>query len=176
MILKFGMTECKSISTPLDQNLKLRLNSGKACDQKRFRHIVRSLIYLTITRPDLSYPVGIFSQFMAWPTVEHLQCAEHILSYVSGYNRAVRSSTESIRMKRVHRMLTWKTQIWEKPWQPTDCKISLWEDYKDGAQRQRSLAPLLRQRAVTTEATTSFSHSLSLPLYTVTLYTHNEIS
>ena len=50
----------------------------------------------------------------------------------------------------------------------THYKMSLWEDYKDGAQRQRSLAPLLRQRAVTTEATTSFSLSLSHSLYTVT--------
>mgnify|MGYP000067078227 CR=1 FL=1 len=27
--------------------------------------------------------------------------------------------------ERVHRTLTWKTQMWEKPWQPTDCKMSL---------------------------------------------------
>ena len=76
-----------------------------------------------------------------------------------GHNRVVRLSTKNRKSRRVHRMLTWKAQIWEKPRQPTDCKISLWEDYKDGAQRQRSLAPLLRQRAVTTEATTSFSLS-----------------
>ena len=65
MILKFGMTECKSITTPLDQNLKLHPDSGKACDPRRYQQIVRSLIYLTITRPDLSYPVGVISQFMA---------------------------------------------------------------------------------------------------------------
>ena len=47
---------------------------------------------------------------------------------------------------------------------------------QNGAQRQRSLAPFLRQRAVTTEATTSFTLSLSLALYTVTLYTHNTIT
>ena len=27
--------------------------------------------------------------------------------------------------ERVHRMLMWKTQIWEKPRQPTDCKLSV---------------------------------------------------
>ena len=42
------------------------------------------LIYLTITRPNLSYPVGLISQFMAHPTVEHLQCAHRILRYVNG--------------------------------------------------------------------------------------------
>ena len=40
-----------------------------------------------------------------------------------------------------------------------------------GAQRQRSLAPFLRQWAVTMEATTSFS--LSCSLYIVTLYMHS---
>ena len=39
---------------------------------------------LTITRPDLSYPVGVISQFMARPTEEHLQCAQRVVRYVSG--------------------------------------------------------------------------------------------
>ena len=64
-LFKFGMTDCKSVSTPLDRTVKLRPDSGKACDPRRYQQIVRSLIYLTITRPDLSYPVGVISQFMA---------------------------------------------------------------------------------------------------------------
>jgi hypothetical protein len=39
---------------------------------------------LTITRPDLSYPVRVISQYMARPTEEHLQSALRILRYVSG--------------------------------------------------------------------------------------------
>ena len=39
---------------------------------------------LTITLPDLSYPVGVISQFMARPNEEHLQCAQRVLRYVSG--------------------------------------------------------------------------------------------
>ena len=64
--------------------MKLCLDSGKVCDPTRFRQIVGSLIYLTITRPDLSYPVEVISQFMARPTKEHLQCAQRVLRYVSG--------------------------------------------------------------------------------------------
>ena len=48
------------------------------------------------------------------------------------HNRGVGSSTENRDVsthhtvkKRVHWMLAWKTQIWEKPRQPSDCKISL---------------------------------------------------
>ena len=36
MLFKFGMTECKSISTPLNWNLKLHSDSGMTCDPKRF--------------------------------------------------------------------------------------------------------------------------------------------
>ena len=46
---KFGMVDCKSISTPLDRTVKLRPDTGKVCDPRRFRQIVGSLIYLTIT-------------------------------------------------------------------------------------------------------------------------------
>jgi hypothetical protein len=72
MLFKFGMADCESISTPLDRTIKHRLDSGKVCDPTRFRQIVGNLIYLTITRPDLSYPVGVISQYMARPTEEHL--------------------------------------------------------------------------------------------------------
>ena len=61
MFFKFGMTECKSVLTPLDENVKLRPNSGMSCDQKKFQQIVGSLIYLTITRSNLSYPVRLIS-------------------------------------------------------------------------------------------------------------------
>ena len=84
MLFKFGMADCKSISTPLDRPVKLHPDTGKVCDLTRFRQMVRSLIYLTIIRPDLSYPVGVISQFMARPTEEHLQCAQRILRYVNG--------------------------------------------------------------------------------------------
>ena len=72
MLFKFRMADCKSVSTPLDRTVKLRPDTGKVCDPTRFRQIVGNLIYLTITRPDLSYPVGVVSQFMARPTEEHL--------------------------------------------------------------------------------------------------------
>ena len=70
------------IITYLPHGQQLRPDSGKVCDPMRFRQIVGSLIYLTITRPDLSYLVGVVSQFMVRPIVEHLQCMQHILRYV----------------------------------------------------------------------------------------------
>jgi hypothetical protein len=44
--------------------------------------MVGSLIYLTITRPDLSYSVGLVGQFMQQSTKPHLDCIRRILRYV----------------------------------------------------------------------------------------------
>ena len=57
MLFKFGIMECKSVSAPLDRNVKLSIKSGTTHDPKWFGQIVGSLIYLTINRPNLSYHV-----------------------------------------------------------------------------------------------------------------------
>jgi hypothetical protein len=59
------MTSCKPISIPLEQNVKLNANEGDLVDDTTmYKHIVGSLIYMTITRPYLNYEVGMVSQFM----------------------------------------------------------------------------------------------------------------
>ena len=50
MLSKYGMADCKPISMPLDQNLKLRADEGQVLeDASMYRKIVGSLIYLTIS-------------------------------------------------------------------------------------------------------------------------------
>jgi hypothetical protein len=84
MRFEFGMAECKPIPTPLGRTVKLDPDFSRVCGPTRFRQTVGSLIYLTITRPDLSYLVGVISRYMARPTEEDLQSALCILRYVSG--------------------------------------------------------------------------------------------
>ena len=65
MLSRYGMTGCKPISVPLEQNVKLSVEEGELLeDVTVYRRIVGSLIYMTITKPDLSYAVGLVSQFM----------------------------------------------------------------------------------------------------------------
>ena len=53
LLYKFGLTECKPVSTPLDQNQKIDATFGIAmCDPTKYRQLMATLIYLTITRPD----------------------------------------------------------------------------------------------------------------------------
>ena len=62
------MNGCKAVSTPLEQNIKLRSDDGtKEVNGTLYRQLVGSLNYLTTTRPDIAYAVRILSQFMAKP-------------------------------------------------------------------------------------------------------------
>jgi hypothetical protein len=77
------MMGCKPISIPLEQNVKLSVDEGDLVeDTTMYRCIVRSLIYMTITRPNLSYAVGVVSQFMQTPQKPHLDVMRCILRYI----------------------------------------------------------------------------------------------
>jgi hypothetical protein len=59
------MMRCKPISIPLEQNVKLSADEGDLVeDNTMYICIIGSLIYMTITRPNLSYVIGVVSQFM----------------------------------------------------------------------------------------------------------------
>jgi hypothetical protein len=77
------MTGCKPISIPLEQNVKLSADEGDLVeDTTMYRHIMGSLIYMTIIRSDLSYAVGVVSQFMQTPRKPHLDGVRRILRYI----------------------------------------------------------------------------------------------
>jgi len=77
------MTGCKPISILLEQNVKLSADEGDLVeDTTMHRRIMGSLIYMTITRLDSSYAVGVVSQFMQTPRKPHLDAVRHILRYI----------------------------------------------------------------------------------------------
>eukprot|EP00253_Pinus_taeda_P029940 PITA_29940 len=67
LLNRLGMTECNPLSTPMEQNLKLTSIEGKEFeDATKYRQLVGSLIYLTTTRPDISFSVGILSSLIGY--------------------------------------------------------------------------------------------------------------
>jgi len=69
----------------MDPNVRLQEDEGKNLkDVTMYRQLVRSLIYLTLTRPDISYPIGVVSRYMSNPKKPHLDAVKHILRYVKG--------------------------------------------------------------------------------------------
>ncbi|CAL8099446.1 unnamed protein product [Prunus armeniaca] len=83
LLQKFGMLESKPISTPMEPNVKMCAYEGKDLeDATMYRQLVGSLIYLTLTRPNISYAVGVMSRYMQNPKKSHLDAVRRILRYV----------------------------------------------------------------------------------------------
>jgi hypothetical protein len=70
----------------MDIHLQLRPNNGPPLQEpSQYRHIVGSLVYLTITRPDIAHAVHILSQFVAAPTSVHYgHLLLRVLHYLQG--------------------------------------------------------------------------------------------
>lgn len=85
LLCRFGMHDCNSISTPMEQNLKLSSNEGAAFeDPTKYRQLVGSLIYVTTTRLDITFAVGILSRFMHKPCEGHWTATQRVLKYLKG--------------------------------------------------------------------------------------------
>uniref|UniRef100_A0A2N9EUP8 Integrase catalytic domain-containing protein n=1 Tax=Fagus sylvatica TaxID=28930 RepID=A0A2N9EUP8_FAGSY len=78
-----GYLGSKPVATPMESNLKLMPDEGDFIDDPdTYRRLVGKLIYLTITRPDISYAVSVVSQFMTNPRVPHMNAVIRILKYL----------------------------------------------------------------------------------------------
>ncbi|GJS68100.1 hypothetical protein Tco_0682665 [Tanacetum coccineum] len=79
------LTAAKPSSFTLPTQLKLSLNKGTSLsDVGSYRRLVGRLLYLTMTRRDISYDVQHLSQFVSAPKDVHMQAAIHLLKYLKG--------------------------------------------------------------------------------------------
>lgn len=78
-----GFLACKPSNLPMDPNLKLNLHDGDLLpDPSVYKRLIGRLIYLTISRPDISFSVNRLSQYMKEPRVPHLNVVHHLLQYL----------------------------------------------------------------------------------------------
>ncbi|XP_074366216.1 secreted RxLR effector protein 161-like [Apium graveolens] len=79
------MEECRSVSTPAEASIKLRIDSTRELvNPTLFKSLIGSLRYLTFTRPDNMYAVGMVSRYMEKPKQDHFMAAKRILRYIKG--------------------------------------------------------------------------------------------
>jgi hypothetical protein len=79
------LTDHRTAETPMELNVYLTFIVGEPLeDPTRYRHIVGSLVYLGVTRPNILYFVYILSQFISAPTQIHYSHLLRVLCYLRG--------------------------------------------------------------------------------------------
>jgi hypothetical protein len=83
LIKKFAMANAKPVSTLISTTTTLDLDEdGQAVDQREYRSMIGSLLYLTATRQDIQFTVCLCARFQASPRTSHYQAVQRIFSYL----------------------------------------------------------------------------------------------
>ena len=85
LIKRFGMDKGKAFGTPMSPSTCLETdNTGKDVDEKLYRGMIGSLLYLTASRPDIMFSVCKCARFQSAPKESHLTAVKRIIRYLIG--------------------------------------------------------------------------------------------
>ena len=80
LLSRSGLTDSKTVDTPVKLNAHLTPTGGKPLfNPSLYKRLVGSLVYLTITRPNISYAVHQVSQYLSAPRSTHYAAVLRIL-------------------------------------------------------------------------------------------------
>jgi hypothetical protein len=83
LLKRFGMKDAKPAKTPMGTDGHIDLNKGgKSVDQKTYRSMIGSLLYLCASRPDIMLSVCMCARFQSDPKECHLVAVKRILRYL----------------------------------------------------------------------------------------------
>jgi murein endopeptidase len=83
IVWKFKMEDSKAMTTPMSTITALDADEeGEHVDQKEYRIMIRSLLYLTATRPDIQFLVCLCARFQASPRTSHRQAVKRVFRYL----------------------------------------------------------------------------------------------
>ncbi|GKA06148.1 retrovirus-related pol polyprotein from transposon TNT 1-94 [Tanacetum coccineum] len=83
--LKQAPHACDPVDTPMVEKSKLDEDpQGKAVDPTHYHRMVGTLMYLTASRPDLTFVVCMCARYQAKPTEKHLHAVKRIFKYLRG--------------------------------------------------------------------------------------------
>ena len=109
LLARSGLTDTRTAATPMELHLQLRASDGvPLSDPSRYRHLVGNLVYLAVTRPDISHAVHILSQFVGAPTSVHYAHLLRVLRYLRGTaSRGLFYSRQSSLQLQAYSDVTW---------------------------------------------------------------------
>jgi hypothetical protein len=80
---KFNMAELKPVSTSMSSAASLGPDEDiEAVDQREYRSMIGSLLYLTATRPDIQFAMGLCMRFQVSPRSSHQTTVQQIFRYL----------------------------------------------------------------------------------------------
>jgi hypothetical protein len=83
LMKKFNMVELKTVSTPMSSAASLGLDEdGEAVDQREYKSMIGSLLYLTVTRPGIQFVMGLCMRFQPSPRTSHRTTVQRIFRYL----------------------------------------------------------------------------------------------
>ncbi|XP_050897436.1 uncharacterized mitochondrial protein AtMg00810-like [Lathyrus oleraceus] len=84
IVKKFGLENASHKKTPAPTHLKLSKDEkGLSFDQSLYRSMIGSLLYLTASRPYITFVVAVCARYQAEPKVSHINQVKRILKYVN---------------------------------------------------------------------------------------------
>jgi isopentenyldiphosphate isomerase len=83
LMKKFNMDELKSVLTPMSMGMALNLDENdEVVDQREYRSMIGSLLYLTVTQPDNQFAVCQCARFQSCPRSSHWTAVQRIFKYL----------------------------------------------------------------------------------------------
>ena len=80
---KFGFESTNFVRTPMSLNVKLTIDLlGKSIDSSLYKSMIDSLLYLTASRPDISYSVKVCARYQVNPKESHMITLKRVIKYV----------------------------------------------------------------------------------------------
>jgi hypothetical protein len=80
VLKKFDKGGSKHLPTPMSTTITLDADEDdEPMDQKEYRSMIVSLLYLTVTRPDIHFAVCLFARFQASPRTCHRLLSHPVL-------------------------------------------------------------------------------------------------
>ncbi|XP_023634325.1 uncharacterized protein LOC111829467 [Capsella rubella] len=85
LVERFGLAKSKEAKVPMSVTDKLSKDeAGEDVDERVYRGMIGSLLYLTTSRPDICLSVGICARYQAKPKKSHLLAVKKIIKYIKG--------------------------------------------------------------------------------------------